>query len=97
MKCLATKSARFGESGWVDMNRYEAGVGLRQLLFDGFGTDSEVSRQYYRVESSAFRTMDTAQAIALRAIERRDVICLFAAPETAARLSAMAPAWPGRR
>jgi len=60
---------RFGESGWVDMNRYEAGVSLRQLLFDGFGTDSEVSRQYYRVESSAHRTMDTAQAIALRALE----------------------------
>lgn len=58
-----------GEGGWIDMNRYEAGVSLRQLLFDGFGTDSEVSRQYYRVESSAHRTMDTAQAIALRALE----------------------------
>jgi adhesin transport system outer membrane protein len=60
---------RPGESGWIDMNRYEAGVSLRQLLFDGFGTDSEVSRQFHRVESSAHRTMDTAQAIALRAIE----------------------------
>ena len=56
-----------GEGGWVDMNRYEAGVSLRQLLFDGFNTDSEVSRQFYRVESSAHRTMDTAQVIALRA------------------------------
>lgn len=60
---------RNGESGWVDMNRYEAGVSLRQLLFDGFGTDSAVNQQYYRVESSAHRTMDTAQAIALRAVE----------------------------
>ncbi len=58
-----------GESGWIDMNRYEAGVSLRQLLFDGFGTTSDVNRQFYRVESSAHRTMDTAQAIALRAIE----------------------------
>jgi adhesin transport system outer membrane protein len=58
-----------GENGWVDMNRYDAGVSLRQLLFDGFGTDHDVQRQYYRVESSAFRTMDTAQAIALRAVE----------------------------
>lgn len=58
-----------GENGWIDMNRYEAGVSLRQLLFDGFGTDSEVNRQYHRVESSAHRTMDTAQAIALRALE----------------------------
>jgi adhesin transport system outer membrane protein len=65
-----TRAGRInGESGWVDMNRYEAGVSLRQLLFDGFGTDSEVSRRYFRVESSAFRTMDTAQAIALRALE----------------------------
>ena len=58
-----------GEHGWVDMNRYEAGVSLRQLLFDGFGTDSEANRQFFRVESSAHRTMDTAQAIALRSIE----------------------------
>lgn len=58
-----------GEGGWIDMNRYEAGVSLRQLLFDGFGTDSEVSRQFFRVESSAHRTADTAQAIALRALE----------------------------
>jgi adhesin transport system outer membrane protein len=65
-----TRAARInGENGWIDMNRYEAGVSLRQLLFDGFGTDAEVNRQYYRVESSAHRTMDTAQAIALRAIE----------------------------
>ncbi len=60
---------RFGESGWVDMNRYEAGVSLRQLLFDGFATDGEVNRQFYRVESSAHRTLDTAQVIALRAAE----------------------------
>lgn len=58
-----------GENGWVDMNRYELGVNLRQLVFDGFGTDFEVKRQKGRVSSARWRVMDTAQAIGLRAIE----------------------------
>lgn len=57
------------ESGWIDMNRYEAGVSLRQLIFDGFGTDSEVNRQYYRATTAQHKTADTAQVLALRAIE----------------------------
>lgn len=60
---------RNGENGWVDMNRYELGVNLRQLVFDGFGTDFEVKRQKGRVSSARWRVMDTAQAIGLRAIE----------------------------
>jgi len=58
-----------GESGWVDMNRFEAGVSLRQLIFDGFGTDSEVNRQYYRATTAQHKTADSAQVLALRAIE----------------------------
>lgn len=58
-----------GKSGWVDMNRYEAGVNLRQLIFDGFQTDRTVERELYRVSASRYRVKDTAQAIALRAIE----------------------------
>jgi len=57
------------ESGWSDMNRYEAGVSLRQLIFDGFGTDSEVNRQFYRATSAQHKTADVAQVLALRAIE----------------------------
>lgn len=60
---------RNGENGWIDMNRYEAGVNLRQLVFDGFGTDREVDRQIRRVKAAMYRVQDTAQAIALRAIE----------------------------
>lgn len=58
-----------GENGWIDMNRYEAGVNLRQLIFDGFGTDRTVDREIRRVRASMYRVKDTAQAIALRAIE----------------------------
>jgi outer membrane protein, adhesin transport system len=57
------------ESGWSDMNRYEAGVSLRQLIFDGFGTDSEVTRQFYRATTAQHKTADSAQILALRAIE----------------------------
>jgi len=65
-----TRAGRInGENGWVDMNRYELGVNLRQLVFDGFGTDFEVKRQKGRVSSARWRVMDTAQAIGLRAIE----------------------------
>lgn len=38
----------FGESGGVDMNRYESGATSRQLLFGGFGVDSDVARQRVR-------------------------------------------------
>jgi outer membrane protein, adhesin transport system len=58
-----------GDNGWVDMNRYEAGVSLRQLVFDGFGTDREVERNIGRAESAQWRAYDVSQAIALRAIE----------------------------
>ncbi|MEQ8699555.1 MAG: TolC family outer membrane protein [Bauldia litoralis] len=60
---------RNGENGWVDMNRYEAGVNLRQLIFDGFQTDRTVEREMRRVKAAMYRVQDTAQAIALRAIE----------------------------
>lgn len=57
------------EGGWVDMNRYEAGINLRQLVFDGLGTRREVERQLGRATSAQYRVADTAQAIALRAVE----------------------------
>lgn len=60
---------RPGESGWVSMNRYEAGVNLRQLVFDGLGTRREVERQLGRATSAQYRVADTAQAVALRAVE----------------------------
>ncbi len=58
-----------GKSGWVSMNRYEAGISLRQLVFDGLGTRREVERQFGRATSAQYRVADTAQAVALRAVE----------------------------
>jgi len=58
-----------GKSGWDQMNRYEAGVDLRQLVFDGFGTTFSVKRNISRVHSARYRVEDTANAIALRAVE----------------------------
>ena len=58
-----------GESGWVDMNRFEAGISLRQLVYDGLGAVYEIRRQQGRAESAQYRVADTAQAIALRAVE----------------------------
>lgn len=58
-----------GESGWIDMNRFEAGVSLRQLVYDGLGTVYDIRRQQGRAESAQYRVADTAQAIGLRAVE----------------------------
>ena len=58
-----------GEGGWVDMNRFEAGVSLRQLVYNGLGTVYDIKRQLGRAESAQYRVADTAQAIALRAVE----------------------------
>ena len=58
-----------GESGWVDMDRFEAGISLRQLVFDGLGTAYNIERRLGRAESTQYRVVVTAQAIALRAVE----------------------------
>lgn len=58
-----------GESGWVNMNRYEANATLTQVLFDGFKIDADVERNKARVESAMFRVFDTSEAVGLRAVE----------------------------
>lgn len=40
-----------------------------QRLFDGFESDHEISRQRNRVESARWRVMDTANSIALKAVQ----------------------------
>ncbi len=51
------------------MWRYEAGVTLTQMLFDGWEASSEVSRQKSRVESSAHRVRETAELVGLAVVE----------------------------
>jgi adhesin transport system outer membrane protein len=48
--------------------RKSAGATLTQMLFDGFGVQSEVSRQQARVDSSAARVAAASEDIALRVV-----------------------------
>lgn len=49
--------------------RYEAGVTLTQMLFDGWGTKYENERQKHRVESSAHRVLETSELTGLSIVE----------------------------
>lgn len=51
------------------LTRGEAGLTLSQMLYDGFGTRSEVARRTATAESSAWRVQGTSEQISLRAIE----------------------------
>lgn len=51
------------------LNRHEGQLTLTQMLFDGFGVSSEVNRNKARVESAAYKTLGTSEAIGLRAVE----------------------------
>jgi adhesin transport system outer membrane protein len=52
-----------------EYTRGEAAINLRQMLFDGFATSSEVERQTARVNSQAYRISGEAQNVAQRAVE----------------------------
>lgn len=64
-----------GTRGGIDdddtetMYRYEAGITLTQLLFDGWETHYEVQRQKARVTSSAHRVRETAELVGLSIVE----------------------------
>lgn len=49
--------------------RSEAELSISQLLFDGFETQGEIERQRARVDSAARRVTETAEFVALSAIE----------------------------
>ncbi len=49
--------------------RYQVGLTLTQLLFDGFNAKSEVERQVARVRSSAHRVDETAEFVGLDIVE----------------------------
>ena len=62
-------------AGWL--NRREATGIVRQLLFDGFETQSEIERQAARVDGASYRVMERAEFIALSvAREYIDIIRL---------------------
>lgn len=51
------------------LTRKEAAINLRQMVFDGFATRSEVQRQEARVNSAAYTVAGTAQNTGLRTTE----------------------------
>ncbi|GGU82515.1 channel protein TolC [Pseudomonas laurentiana] len=60
-------STRIGNrsNDWETLNRGEASVRLRQMVFDGFATSSEVGRQQATVNSRAYALMGTSERTAL--------------------------------
>lgn len=72
-----------GDHNEETMNRGDAEVRLRQMLFDGFGTPNEVRRNEANVNSKAFRILGTSETAALRTVEvylevlkRREMVTL---------------------
>lgn len=52
-----------------DMWRNRASLSLSQLLFDGFGTSSEIKRQKYRVESASNRVGEVSEFLGLDIVQ----------------------------
>ena len=52
-----------------NLYRYQVGVTLTQLLFDGFETHYENERQYHRVRSASHRVRETSEFVGLDIIE----------------------------
>lgn len=58
-----------GEQSDLTLWRNEANASLRQMLFDGFGTSSQVDQSVARTESAAARVRRTAESVGLDAVE----------------------------
>lgn len=50
---------------WKTLNRGESNLALRQMVFDGFATSSEVGRQQANVNSRAYALLGTSERTAL--------------------------------
>jgi outer membrane protein, adhesin transport system len=59
----AEPKADFGRN---DLDRSEAQINLRQLVFDGFDTTNEYRNQQSRLESSTFRASSVGETVALK-------------------------------
>lgn len=55
--------------GTVDHGREEAGIQLRQMVFDGLATPSEVNRQEARTNSRAYTVFGQSEITALNGVE----------------------------
>ncbi len=62
-------STRAREDGSTELTRKELGLSARQMLFDGWGTRSEVSRQEARADSAAANLLSVGESIAMKAAQ----------------------------
>ncbi|MCK5647377.1 MAG: TolC family outer membrane protein [Gammaproteobacteria bacterium] len=62
----STRVTKFGHSR--SMNRQEADIVLRQMLFDGYETSSETARHGYRSDSAQFQLINLSQEVTIDAI-----------------------------
>jgi len=62
-------TTRAADGDTNEMDRKELGLNLRQMLFDGGGTRSEIARQQARTNSAAARLMSVGEATAMEATE----------------------------
>ncbi|MDD0972966.1 TolC family outer membrane protein [Pseudomonas fontis] len=78
-------STRAGGGGnhWETLNRGESSVRLRQMVFDGFATSSEVGRQQATVNARAYSLLGSSERTALNVAQvyldvltRRDMVRL---------------------
>ena len=60
---------RIDEDDDESLFRYEAGLTLTQMLFDGWETKYENDRQKHRVQSSAHRVRETSELVGLAIVE----------------------------
>lgn len=60
-------TTRAGGNDDIELTRSEASLSIRQMLFDGFATSSEVKRQKARATSADRRLEDTAENFVLEA------------------------------
>ena len=82
-RSLNTTTEGAGE-GSKSLGRDEASIQVRQMIYDGFATSSEVKRQTARTNSRAYTVFGQAEITALNAVEayinvlRRDELLLLA-------------------
>jgi len=62
-------ATRAGGHGSRNLNRDEAEIFVRQLIYDGHGTESEFERNRARVNSRAYATFSTAEVIGLKTVD----------------------------
>ncbi|MGO5000639.1 TolC family outer membrane protein [Oceanisphaera sp. W20_SRM_FM3] len=65
----STPNTRANNGGSQNLTRKEAGLSLRQLLFDGFKTSSNVDRTQAEADAQRFALLSNAENIALRVAE----------------------------